>query len=168
MILSSRGWHALSRTKNDGGCFVTQTKESGHVKESGRVLGGALRSGLQRALDEGRVHDHLTPIVKARYGKQSRIKSVEIKRLQRRVVRYTIVVLSASGDTLTWRLIGKIYVSADMAARAIELSRQVWDRGFATAASDKICIAEPVDLVPELAMVLMGEVPGEPHATASS
>lgn len=130
--------------------------ETARVKHRTPIVDGRLRQRLFKATRA----DLATPLLAAALGARaaesfavSGIDILKYKPRRRAVLRYRL-----SGAP--WpRLIGKVFRD-ERAGRLAAIQGHLWDAGFGLAAADRIRVAEPIAVVPELRAFLQEQAPG--------
>ena len=133
------------------------------VRET-RVRPDERLKSLEIALDEERMKEVFAPKAKARFGDRFEIRSIDIavyrRHVNRCVVRYRIA--GSNGDhagEAQWGVIGKV-LDAGAGERVHENMRRLWTHGFSRDAADRVSMAEPLEYLPALSMMLQEEVGG--------
>lgn len=118
---------------------------------------------LEIALDVKNVSGVFTTLVRERFGRHAQLRNLAAEHIQRRVIRYNAQILKPEKQpTVEWSVIGKVYTESDKMARSFRAMKQLWENGFSHQADDGITIPEPFQCLPDLRMILMEEVGGEP------
>lgn len=121
---------------------------------------------LEIAMDEERMSDVLTPIIRKHFGPRLQIQGVRISVIQSRcnrcVLRYHLDTMDPDRKSeTTIRMIGKV-LKADVGAPVFENMQQLWNNGFARGKEDGISMPEPLEFLPSLNLLLQEEIPGLP------
>jgi tRNA A-37 threonylcarbamoyl transferase component Bud32 len=121
------------------------------------------------AVDEERMENILTPMMRERFGAGLQVSGINIEVLRRRtkrcVLRYQVEAFDRhAARDVKWRVIGKL-LDADLAEKVCHNMRELWVNGFSREAEDGISIPEVLDFSPSLSMLWQEEVPGLPVRT---
>ena len=125
----------------------------------GRPVPKTKRETLNRSYMEG----VLDSIAREHFGPSFGVQGVTVEPCGRRLVRYHAqVVEGGKSQKLEWKVMGKIFESTDVGKRSFDAIRRVWDNGFSH--QDPVCVRIPegYSYIPELRLLLMEEIPGQP------
>lgn len=115
---------------------------------------------LDEALAGSSVEPALRELVHARFGAETVLRSSRAEVLKRRVLRFELELGSTSERVpRTWRLVGKVYESAERGAQAFATHRWLLEHGFRDRPAASI--PEAYAYSPEARTLFMQEVGGE-------
>jgi aminoglycoside phosphotransferase (APT) family kinase protein len=114
-----------------------------------------------QALDEPCMRGVLGSVARARFGSGTEVSTLRAECRRRQILLYsTWLTTAGSPERMPWRVIAKVYASAEAGQRAYEAMRRLWDEGFAERAPSTVRIPEPYAYLPELRLLFMEEARG--------
>ena len=127
------------------------------------MIEGPFPPTLDRALDEEYMIRALRSTVQKTFNENTIIDTLQVKHLQRRLVRYTMRLTdSERKQNYERKIIGKVYEKLEDMNYGFGVMQQLCQHGFAAGASDRISIPAPIACLPEIRLLLMQEIPGGP------
>ncbi|RMD98633.1 MAG: aminoglycoside phosphotransferase family protein [Calditrichaeota bacterium] len=123
------------------------------------------RSGIEQfdvtQVNKDAISALVEPIAMRKFGSGSQLQEPEIESVQRSVFRCTFKVASSQNNgEITWPVVVKAFQNPILGKRAFALMQELWDKGFAEDAEDKISIARPLGYDPEFNWLVMEALPG--------
>jgi tRNA A-37 threonylcarbamoyl transferase component Bud32 len=124
------------------------------------VIDAQLES-LDEAMDAARMCEVLEPVAGALCGRRVAIRSLQVEVVRQRLKRCVLRYRAELADGTPLCLFGKVF-RPGFGEPIYEKSRALWKRGFSRDAEDGVHVPEALAFVPELSLLILEEVPGQP------